>query len=197
MKNIFLDCGSHHLEGLENFLDRGIINESFEIHTFEANPECRVEERLKNLKYKNLNCKVHKKAVWVEDGNVLFNQENHQESKSGSPYDGTSKLDGWGSSVSNIGFFHGGYSDPIEVESLDFSKFVKELPEGSNVICKLDVEGSEFVILRKMISEKTINKISKLYVEFHERFMPEESSNTKEEIIYQIRSRGIEVHTWF
>ena len=30
MKNIFLDCGSHHLEGLSNFLENGIIDDSHE-----------------------------------------------------------------------------------------------------------------------------------------------------------------------
>jgi FkbM family methyltransferase len=197
MKTIFLDCGSHHLEGLAHFLDNGIINESFEIHTFEPNPECRVEERLKNFKYKNLNCTLHKKAVWLEDGKVSFNQENHKWSNSGSPTDGTSDLDGWASSIGNIGFHFPGYAEPIEVESIDFNRFVKELPEDSTIICKLDVEGSEFEILRKMISEGTINKISKLYVEFHERYMPSESEDSKNKIVNEIRSRGIEVNTWF
>ena len=140
---------------------------------------------------------MHKKAVWIEDGKIHFNQENHQQSRSGSPTDGTSNLDGWGSSVNGIGFVHGGYSNPIEVESVDFSRFVKDLPEDSNIICKMDIEGSEFSVLRKMIDDGTINRISKFYIEFHERFMPNESGQTKEILVNQIRNKGIEINTWF
>jgi FkbM family methyltransferase len=197
MKNIFLDCGSHHLEGLTHFIDNNVIDESFEIHTFEANPACRVEERIKTFKYKDFNCTLHNKAVWIEDGKIYFNQENHEQSRSGSPTDGTSNLDGWASSIDGIGFVYGGYSTPIEVESVDFSKFVKELPENANIICKLDIEGSEFEVLRKMIDEGTINRISKFFVEFHERFMPNESVQSKDELVNQIRNKGIEIDTWF
>jgi hypothetical protein len=49
MKNIFLDCGTHLCEGLINFYNTGVINDTFEIHTFEANPTCNIEERIKQL----------------------------------------------------------------------------------------------------------------------------------------------------
>jgi FkbM family methyltransferase len=197
MKTVFLDCGSHHLEGLASFIDSGVVKIDYEIHTFEANPECKVSERLENFKYKNLNCTVHNKAVWVSDGSVFFNQENHKQSMSGSPTDGASDLDGWGSSINGIGFVHRGYSTPVEVESVDLSKFIKELPQDRKIICKLDIEGSEFEVLRKMIAEGTIDRISELYVEFHERFMPNESPESEKKLIEEISARGVKVHTWF
>jgi FkbM family methyltransferase len=188
LKKIFLDCGSHHLEGLKAFFERKIIDETFEIHTFEANPECRIKDRLKNFKLKN--CKVHEAAVWISDGTLLFNQENHEESKSRYPYDGISKIDGWGSSVYGIGYEHKGYSTPIEVKSIDFGNFVNKLEE-SYIICKMDIEGSEFEVLKKMIEDNSISRISKLYVEFHDRFMPKEKNKNK--IIEKIQSKGVDI----
>ena len=52
MKKIFLDCGTHLCEGLIDFVNKGIIDETFEIHTFEANPACNILERIKNIPLK-------------------------------------------------------------------------------------------------------------------------------------------------
>lgn len=194
MKNIFLDCGTHLCEGLNDFWKKGIIDKSFEIHTFEANPACDISERVKNIP---LNINLYEKAVWIEDGYISFNQENHKISRSGSPTDGKSDVDGWGSSVDGIGFNHPGYENKIKVESIDFSRFVSELPNNSNIICKMDIEGSEFIVLRKMIEDGSIKKINKIFIEFHERFMPNESLNSKNEIINSIKNLGVEVETWF
>jgi FkbM family methyltransferase len=194
MKNIFLDCGTHLCEGLINFYNNGIIDDSFEIHTFEANPACNVEERIKQLP---LNIISYNKAVWIEDGFVYFNQENHKKSQTGSPTDGYSEIDGWGSSVDGIGFNHAGYGEPIKIPSIDFSKFLLTLPEDSNIICKMDIEGSEYKVLRHLIKEKTISRIKSLYIEFHERFIVEESPETEQELVKQIESFGVKVYQWF
>lgn len=194
MKNIFLDCGTHLCEGLIDFYNKGIINDTFEIHTFEANPACNIEERIKQIP---LNIIPYNKAVWVEDGVIKFNQENHQKSKTGSPTDGYSDIDGWGSSVDGIGFNHGGYETQVEVPSINFSKFISGLPEDSNIICKMDIEGSEYKVLRHMIQEGTLSKIKEIYLEFHERFMPEESKDTERKLVEQIENLGVKVHQWF
>jgi FkbM family methyltransferase len=194
MKNIFLDCGTHLCEGLIDFYNKGIIDDTFEIHTFEPNPACNIEERIKQIP---LNITPYNKAVWIEDGYIFFNQENHQKSKTGSPTDGYSDVDGWGSSVDGIGFNHPGYDTQVKVSSINFSKFLEFLPENSNIICKMDIEGSEFKVLRHLIEQGTIAKIKEIYIEFHERFMPLESKHTEDELMQQISSFGVKVNTWF
>jgi FkbM family methyltransferase len=194
MKNIFLDCGTHLCEGLIDFYNRAVIDNSYEIHTFEANPACNIIERIKQIP---LNIIPHTCAVWIEDGLIYFNQENHKSSNTGSPTDGYSDIDGWGSSIDGIGFNHGGYETKVEISSIDFSRFLSELPEDSNVICKMDIEGSEFKVLRHLIEQNTITKIKEIYIEFHERFMPEESVQSKEILVRQITDLGVKVHLWF
>jgi len=193
MKKIFLDCGTHLCEGLEKFIGENIITSEFEIHTFEANPECRIDERIKLLPYKII---THNKAVWINDGKIWFNQENHIKSGTGSPTDGKSLIDGLGSSIDGIGFIHPGYENKIEVECISLSNFIKNLPDNSEIICKMDIEGSEFEVLRDMIKQGTITRIKDLYVEFHERFMPNESIDSKNLLINEIKSFGINVNTW-
>lgn len=194
MKKIFLDCGTHLCEGLTHFMEKRIIDETFEIHTFEPNPECNVHERVKSLPIIPI---VHQKAVWIEDGKVFFNQENHRRSGSGSPTDGYSDIDGWGSSIEGIGFEHPGYDTKVEVDSISLSRFIEELPEESMIICKMDIEGSEFAVLRDLLEKGAIRRISEIYVEFHERFMPSESEETKRQLVDSIIALGIPVHQWF
>ena len=193
MKNIFLDCGTHLCEGLIDFYNRGIIDDTYEIHTFEANPACNIEERIKQLP---LNITPYNKAVWVENGFVYFNQEHHKKYNTGSPSDGYSDIDGWASSVDGIGFYYQGYEDKIKIPSINFSKFVLDLPEDSHIICKMDIEGSEFPVLRHMLQENSINRIKDIYIEFHERYMPTESVQSKQELVDKITALGINVHIW-
>lgn len=185
--NIFLDCGTHLCGGLLNFYNNKLIDDSYIIHTFEANPACNINERIKKIP---LNIVPHNVAVWIKDGTVLFNQEHHQKCHTGSD------RDGWASSVDGIGFNYHGYEDKIEIPSIDFSKFVSNLPCDANIICKMDIEGSEFSVLRHMIQENTITKIKELYVEFHERFMPSESPETKQKLISDISNLGVKIHNW-
>jgi FkbM family methyltransferase len=196
MKNIFLDCGTHLCEGLIDFYNKGIIDDTFEIHTFEANPACQVEERVKLIKEQNpLNITVYNKAVWIEDGVIYFNQENHTKSNSGSPSDNTSDIDGWGSSIDGIGYNHEGYETKVEIPSINFSRFVSELPE-ANIVCKMDIEGAEFAVLRKMTEEGTITKIKEIFIEFHEVRMDGESIATRNKIMDTLRDLGLTVHLW-
>lgn len=193
MKNIFLDCGSHLFEGLIDFYRKGIIDNSFEIHAFEANPACRIYERARQIPLK-IQC--YSKAIWVDDGFVFFNQENHKKSLTGSPTDGASDIDGWGSSVAGIGFTHPGYEEKIKIPSIDFSVFVQNLPNNANIICKMDIEGSEYRVLRHMIDKGVISKINILYLEFHERFMPDETKESEAALVHSIEEFGVKVILW-
>ena len=195
MKKIFLDCGGHHFEGLKSFRQKGIIDDSFIVHTFEPNPACNITQRACDLDF-DIQITPHEKAVWIEDGFVTFNQENHAISQTGSPSDGTSEIDGWGSSIDGIGFEHPGYETQVKVQSVDISAFIDALPEDAYIVCKLDIEGSEFQVLRHLIRKKTIKRISKIFVEFHERFMPAEDEITRQDLIKAVSAMGVDIEVW-
>jgi len=193
---IFLDCGFHLGEGLADFINMGIIDNQTKIYCFEANPECNIHHRVMKIKRKyNLNITSIEKAVWTTDGYVDFFQEDHTISKTGSPSDGFSKIDGWGSSVKDVQFKHGGYGKPIIIPCLNFSTFLKKLPK-TKIICKMDIEGSEFNVLRHLIKENTISLIDEIYVEFHQRFIENESKETELDLINNIESLGVTINRW-
>jgi FkbM family methyltransferase len=202
---IFLDGGTHLCEGLIEFHKLGIIDETYKIHTFEANPECNISERIKQLPFKDIT--AHEVALWTEDGEIPFLQENHKTSLylsdihqigvKKSPSDGYSDIDGWASTAEIDEFLYPGLDNTVYVESIDFDKFVRELPEAEEIVCKLDIEGSEYRIIRKMLQTGTISRIDKLYVEWHpfcpdtHRWMMNEDTNTTEELINQLKDLGI------
>ncbi len=188
MKRIFLDCGFHLGQSLRHFQRHGVIDSSWEIHAFEANPACQLMRRLDAFE---LTVIPHACALWISEGYVAFRQENHILSRSESPTDGQSNVDGWGSSVAATGAQHAGYEPEIMVPCIDFSRFVKELPSPAEIICKLNVEGSEFAILRRMLTEGTIDRISKLYVEFHPGMVGTETDESVRALVSQITRRGV------
>jgi FkbM family methyltransferase len=60
------------------------------------------------------------------------------------------------------------YRKKIKVLAVDISKWIKEnVSETDYVIMYVDIEGSEYDILNKMISEKTIYLLDELHVEWH------------------------------
>lgn len=195
MKNIFLDCGTHLCEGLIQFYNNGIINNSFEIHTFEANPSCNIKERISQIP---LDIKYYEVAVWTEDGEVEFSQENHSKSQSSSPTDGYSDVDGWGSSVSSLNstWKNKFREENIKVKSINFSNFLNQFSKEDNIICKMDIEGSEFPVLRKMLKDNTIDRINTLYIEWHDHLLPDENIDSKNELLSELTKRNIKVINW-
>ena len=61
----------------------------------------------------------------------------------------------------------------------------------------MDIEGSEFKVLRHLIDTGTIKKINEIYIEFHQRFMPEESDESKDQLVFQLENLGVKVSQWF
>lgn len=195
-KKVFIDGGAHHLEGLNYFIDRGVVTNEFEIHSFEANPACQTQQRIKdsqNLDSFKIN--FHEKAVWTEDSSISFKQENHQISCSGSPSDGKSDVDGWGSSVDLAQMHHGGYETKIVVPSIDFSKFLTQFSSEDLIFCKFDIECSEYPVLRHLINAGEIKRIHTLFVEFHPHFTNgvETHEGSTMALVNQIRDLGVNV----
>ena len=185
MNNIFLDCGTHLCQGLLEFYDKKIIDSSYKIYTFEANPTT-YGHAFQSAKSIPLDITLYNVAVWIENGFVLFSQEMQDDNN---PI-------GQGSSMVGIGFEHKNLLPPQPILSIDLSKFIEMLPEDSNIICKMDIEGAEFNVLRHLINEGTITNINEIYVEFHERFMSDESVESKLDLIKIIKDLGVQIYEW-
>jgi FkbM family methyltransferase len=183
---IFLDLGTHKGEGLLEFFQLGIIDENYDIHTFEACPDLNsleeIFEKVKNINNFPKKINFYNKAVWISDGVIKFNNRRDHASH-----------------IEDIGFSYFQSREDyntIDIESIDISKFIDSLPKESEIICKMDIEGAEFEVLRHLIKTGTITRINKLYVEFHQNNTENESLDSVLELSNIIASKNIELKLW-
>lgn len=172
-RKIYLDCGFYAGITLRRYIDAGIIDKTWEIYVFEPNPEIKAEQRIEDH-FSDFPVKLFRQAVWTKDGEVEFEIAGREDAASIS---GTS-----------------GHVTPkvITVPSIDFSKFVDDLPK-AYILCSMDIEGAEFYVLPKMLEEHTIDKIDLLEIEFHHRLMADRDIDDAKKLIKEVKKRGVKV----
>jgi FkbM family methyltransferase len=193
MKKIFIDCGFHYGEALKQFVLGLGIDHDWYVFAFEPNPVTFERATLLGILPKETGGYLAQSAVWTEAGEIDFCQEDHTVSKSKS-INPVHPLDGWASAVATLQSNASGLQKPIRVPALDFSNWLKNYSE-YEVYCKMDIEGSEFPVLRKLLADGTIGIIKKLWVEWHDRFLPDETEETRLQLIDEL-SKHTEVLKW-
>lgn len=164
MRKIFLDCGQFDGVAIEQY----VVDDSWEIYSFE--PEVQPDINLERLP----DYELIEKAVWIEDGEVSFSLDPRKQASHITGVAGTE------------------YEDTTTVTSIDFSKFVADLPE-ADIYCSMDIEGAEFAVLRKMIKDGTITRIKVLDIEFHHRMMADEDDESARKLIQELWNLGVVV----
>jgi FkbM family methyltransferase len=180
---------------------------------------------IKSEKYSFLNNKnfeLYQKAVWIEDGHIEFcmegfnehefNENDHwkeeirkhkikyplEQLEIGIPSSG-------GSCIKEMHEKHQrdhdheklyDWSEPVLVECIDFSQWIKNnFSKEDYIFIKMDIEGSEYKILPKMIDEGTINYVDALAIEWHDWIMPDFREDTIK-LKNELGSLGINVLSW-
>lgn len=142
MRKVFIDCGAYTGNSVKKFLS---AFEGFEIFSFEPNP-------FLHHHHQDLPNTLIGKAVWVEDGFIDFYLDQGD-------YDGSSVFEHKLNIVDK---------KKISVPTIDFSQWLKNnFNRKDLIILKMDIEGAEYEVLNKMISDGTIEYIDELLVEFH------------------------------
>lgn len=169
--NIFLDCGFYAGNALKIYMDKGVVDDTWTVYGFDPNPDLETEKYLEKFDFK---VNIIKKAVWTKNGKIPFHIAGRHDAA------GIADLTG--------------HTDPKEVmvSTINFSKFVADLPE-ANIICSMDIEGAEYVVLEKMLKDNTIDKIKVLDIEFHHRLMNDYTDVESQALIDQIVARGVKV----
>jgi len=195
MKKILLDLGTHFGQGLNQFINILKIDDSWDIYSFEANP---VTFKMFNGTdiYKNsiFNIQFLNQAVSTKDGKTIINVEtppNEGETGMGSSIIPLSDWNPWNDSLRQ------NFKSKYEIESINFSEFVKSLGE-AEIFCKMDIEGAEFDVLEKMINDNSISSIKEIWIEFHENFFsnPEPYKKRKYKILEELANNNISYSEW-
>lgn len=196
-KNIHLDLGTHFGQGLNDFISMLNIDSNWDVYSFEANPITYNEFKNRgghNI-FGDLNINFLNQALGTFDGLIKINLETAGDTK---------KPNGMASTIINLdewqpwdGTLQQNFQETAMVQCVDFSKFVNQL-ESDFITCKMDIEGAEFDILEKMIIDKSILKINKIWVEFHDSFFKEKQKylDRKLNIINYLHNNKIDFFEW-
>lgn len=157
MKKIFIDGGARIGESIEYLLDKRKDLEGCDVYFFECNSdhiETLYEIKKNNRKY---NFHVREEAIWIEDGIMPFYISVDKWGDLGCTLDSskTEKLD---------------LENPRIVKTIDISKFIDNFSDNDYLILKLDIEGSEYEVISKLIETEKIKKIKEIYIEWHDHF---------------------------
>lgn len=138
--------------------------------------------------------KMHDKMVL--DGDLVMEHQGHSIS-----IDGSSSIlpDNFKNYLLNNGNFiqrNLVWDNKINVECFDFSNWLKQnINVDDFVVCKIDIEGAEFEVLKKCISDDTLKLINHLDIEFH-HFDNQELNKDYQFIISEIKKLNIIFRTW-
>jgi FkbM family methyltransferase len=184
MKKIFLDCGTHYGEGLNNFINQYSIDNTWEVYSFEPNKHL-WQQHFDNNPHENI--KYINKAIYTHNNIITFNiaYPNTDASSIYSEHIGTNLY------------------ESVEILCIDLSGFILEnFSPNDFIVVKMDIEGAEYEVLRKMIDDKSLNYINDLYVEFHshkdDNAISENGENkeTTFKLINQIKQLGVNFTHW-
>lgn len=193
MKKVFIDCGSNVGQGLRQFINMFSINDDWEIHCYEPTPDLSLEKDLLNLP----NVTLHKSAVWSKNGKIKFSlcipNEKWEEASEGSSVLGLFDLE---ECIDPNSFAYRLNDTVVDVESIDINDILKKYSKDDYIVVKLDIEGSEFEVCRRLLEGDEIFKINEFFVEWHTRLMSSESKESENNIKNSIRKCGVNLHDW-
>ena len=194
MAKVFLDLGTHFGQGLSFFIQHLKIDNSWTVHTFEANPN--TYKQFIEGTYNNYPFVIpHNEAITDYDGTITVNIETVPEGDNGM---GTSvisldKWNPWG------GTLRENFMKTEDVPCVDLARFIKEnFNDDDKIFIKMDIEGSEFVVIQKLIDENLLARIDTIVVEWHAHFYTnrEEMEIKKINLNKTLDDAGVKVMEW-
>jgi FkbM family methyltransferase len=157
MSKIYIDCGAHTGRTVEAALqmDYDVI------YAFEPNPAALLNTNWDEL-FEDPRVEAINSAVWVEDGKMMIYREPKVHYETFGDSQGATLMDG--KTSGGISYEEG----MVEVNTINFASWLdKCIKPGDEVHLKMDIEGSEYVVLPACMAQGALSRISSIFIEFH------------------------------
>lgn len=179
MRKVFIDLGTYDGDSIEQFYNwYKLVDDpnKYDVYGFEPNPEMFKLAQKKVGGKKNV--KLQRQAAWIADevrefavddiGSTLMDSKINWES-----------------------------SPKTKVKCFDFSKWLKSnFTDEDFIVLKMDIEGAEFPLLKKMIANSTDRLISQFLIEFHPNKVRDYTTTNKNDLIQRLAHRGGDIIEW-
>lgn len=190
-RGFLFDLGFHHGEGLNWLVEEYGIDSGWTVFAFEPNSRCRPHLLRAALAHR---ARVIPMPFAVADaaGAAVFQRE--------AVCTGGVEI-GEGSHLRGIGFgLDARGAGTEEVWRVDFAEFLAAMVPadrtGAFVVVKMDIEGAEYGILRRMLATGAIDRVDVLHVEFHQRLMESETDESTEVLRTELRRHVRLIDHW-
>jgi FkbM family methyltransferase len=161
MKNVYIDLGANVGNTVCAFLQE---NPGFMAFAFEPNMKLIPLIHEKSLKIGRDICVIWG-AAWISDGTISLFQSEHASASTVVPGKVAYVDRGW----SPIN-----YDRPHPTPSIDFSRWLlANFSREDHIVVKMDIEGAEYKVLEKMLSNGALSLVNQLRCEWHYDRFPE------------------------
>ena len=161
-RKIIIDAGAHMGQSIEQLKEK-YAGEDFIIYSFEPHPRCFAWAKLHAAE----NVIVKNKAVWIEDGVIEFYCDSLDVNTPERRFPGEASSI-FKEKTKNSLPYQFGENSKITSECFDLSSWIKKSFSKDDFIhLKMDIEGAEYEVLKKMNDDGTLDYINNLDVEFH------------------------------
>jgi len=187
MRKVYLYFGGNEGQGLRQFIEKYQINKEWIVETYEPEELCQIQSHISDLDF----VQIHNKAVWTHTGQVTFSR--HRNCLPGGSVE--CLMSDGNRAPGAYNFLE--HNELITVDCIDVSEIFSKFSLDDFIVVKMDTEGSEFKILRKIIEDGNIKKINDLWIEWHSGDTIGESMETEQELISRITNMGINLYRWY
>jgi FkbM family methyltransferase len=176
----FIDLGTYKFEGLTEFTEKLSLGDKDNVYCYEPNETIyglSRENIVTNYESKFHSFKHFNLAVMDYSGTICFN--SHAGAWSNNNKDDYNDGYTTGSNCLDINPKYDAGNGVVfnivskECNCIDIEEIVQEIilnDPHAEIYIKCDIEGSEFIVLPKLIRSRYIHHIKKIFIEWHERF---------------------------
>lgn len=188
VNRVLLDFGANRGQGLGTMLSMYDVNNDWIIESYEPTPDL-FEKLQERVNRPDLNINFHQKAVWNKSESVKFSVMNEEDQ--GSSVDCLMSA-GVCADQASKSYRH--HDNIIAVDAIDIIDIINKYNDDDEIIIKMDIEGSEFIVLRRLLEDyRCCKRVKKIFIEWHDCYMKNESEETRNDIITRLSNLGIQL----
>lgn len=170
IKKIYIDCGAWTGDSVVNFIRKF---KNYIIYAFECEPRLTKTLEILSNEY---NFNFINKAIWTSNSKINLYPGVENFTQSSSLFFSKKKL------IDK--------NNPISVEAIDFSEWIKNnFNKTDYIVCKMNIEGAEYDVLEKMLLDGSIDYINKLYIAWHYKKLKNFSINRHCKLINVLKDK--------